>query len=46
MKTLTILALICSIVCMAMSLIEHDYTEAMAWFIVVLHNSKELILNK
>lgn len=46
MKTLNILALITSILCIATSLIQKDYTETMAWFIVTLYNFKHVFEEK
>jgi hypothetical protein len=46
MKILTTIALICSTFCIVISLIQHDYTEAVAWFCLLLHESKDLIFNK
>ena len=43
MKILNSLALICSLLCIVTSLIQHDYTEALAWFIVTMYNSKDFI---
>jgi hypothetical protein len=43
MKTLTLLATIASAICMIISLIQYDLSEAMAWSIVTAYNTKDLI---
>ena len=41
MKQLNILATILSALCIVSSLIQRDWTEAMAWSTVTLYNSKD-----
>jgi hypothetical protein len=43
MKTLTLLATIASALCIVSSLIQRDWTEAMAWSIVTMHSSKDFV---
>ena len=43
MKTLTLLATIASALCIVSSLIQRDWTEAMAWSIVISYNLKDLL---
>jgi hypothetical protein len=42
MKTLNVLAFVCSLLCIVTSLIQHDWTESMAWFVVAAYNSKQI----
>ena len=43
MKTLNILATITSALCMIISLIQYDLSEAMAWSIVTAYNTKDFV---
>jgi hypothetical protein len=43
MKTLNVLGIISSAICVLMSIAMHDYTEAAAWGLVVLYNLRDLI---
>ena len=48
MKALIVLntiALVASIVCVVMSVIQNDLTEAGAWLIVTLYNTQNLVNN-
>jgi hypothetical protein len=45
MKVLNIIALVTSIACVVMSAIQNDLTEALAWLIVTLYNTQNLITN-
>ena len=40
------MGLVCSIFCTAISVIQNDPTEAMAWFCVAIYNAKDLSFNK
>jgi hypothetical protein len=46
MKIINTIGLVCSILCIAISVIQNDPTEAMAWFIVTMYNAKDLSFNK
>jgi len=43
MKTLNVLGVISSTMCVVISIIMHDYTEAAAWGLVVLYNLRDLM---
>jgi hypothetical protein len=43
MKTLKVLGVISSVICVVMSIVIHDYTEAAAWGLIVLYNSRDLM---
>jgi hypothetical protein len=43
MKLLTGIATVTTIACVAIALIQKDWTEAMAWLIVVLYNVQNFI---
>lgn len=45
MKMLNLLSLITSIMCVLISIIQTDWTEAMAWGIVTIYTGKELFIN-
>jgi hypothetical protein len=45
MKVINTLALIGSVVCLTTSLMDKDWTEAMAWFCLVLYNTNDFINN-
>lgn len=41
MKIINFFALVLSIICFIIALIEYDYSEAAAWTIIILYNSKD-----
>jgi hypothetical protein len=43
MKALNVIALITSVICTVMAVIDGDWTEAMAWFSLTLYNARDLI---
>ncbi len=43
MKTLYIVSLVCSVLCLIGSVIDKDFTESLAWTIVSLNSIKDLI---
>lgn len=45
MKALIGIAAITSTVCFTLALIEKDWTEAMAWFCVVMYSTRDFINN-
>ena len=46
MKILNTLAFITSLLCVLTSLVESDWTEAIAWFIISVYSIKDLPNNK
>ena len=45
MKVLAGIATVTSIACIVTSVIQKDWTEAMAWLIITLYNAQSLIHN-
>jgi hypothetical protein len=43
MKALNVIALITSVICTVMAVINDDLTEALAWFSLILYNTRDLI---
>ena len=43
MKTITLLAAICSALCTISALIQRDWTEAMAWSLITAYNTKDYL---
>lgn len=42
---LNIIATVTSIACIVMSVIQRDWTEAMAWSVITLYNAQNLVHN-
>jgi hypothetical protein len=45
MKIINIIALIGSVTCVTLALVDKDWTEAMAWVVITLYNTQNLIHN-
>ena len=43
MKIINTIGLVCSILCTAMSVIQNDPTEAMAWFCIAMYSIRDLL---
>lgn len=46
MKTITLLAAICSALCTITALIQRDWSEAMAWSLITAYNTKDYLTFK
>lgn len=46
MKTIVLLAAICSALCTISALIQRDWTEAMAWSLITAYNTKDYLTFK
>lgn len=45
-KTVDIIGAVCSFLCILTSISGKDYTEACAWFIVLMHTLRDIIFDK
>ena len=45
MKLLNGLASITSTICFVLAIVQKDWTEAMAWFCIVMYNTRDFIHN-
>lgn len=46
MKTITLLVVICSALCIIIALIQRDWSEAMAWSLITAYNTKDYLTFK